>query len=85
MAAPPQQFVLTAEQLQFLLAGAATVAAQNAGGGGAGTATAGKLTPPHVCWIERKLKVQYISRLDYSGRGKDIAPGDKGRPQKKKR
>ena len=52
---PPQQFVLTAEQLQQLLAGAAAVAAQNAGAG-AGAAAAGQLAP---CVLGREKTKRY--------------------------
>ena len=52
---PPQQFMLTAEQLQQLLAGAAAVAAQNAGAG-AGAAAAGQLAP---CVLGREKTKRY--------------------------
>ena len=52
---PPQQFVLTAEQLQQLLAGAAAVAVQNAGPG-AGAAAAGQLAP---CVLGREKTKRY--------------------------
>ena len=52
---PPRQFVLTAEQLQQLLAEAAAVAAQNAGAR-ADTAAAGQLAP---CVLGREKAKRY--------------------------